>query len=304
MSITFGKPYSDGRGICPGVALSQGTLFVAVHTDSQSIKYRVGNVDRDTLTLRLGSIVPLPFIRGAPSVAIRDDVVVCVFEHLESLYYLVGAVSGDNISFGGQRYYDQGLQPSIALGTEFPNMVEVHKSQITSGIYCRAGAIDIHKNIVFGGSRKFDTGQVPKVALMGSTAVSVHRSEARGKQKNLYYNVGKVVDVLDCSFSDGVQYYDVSKSGGAASSKPSPAVALTNSLIAIEVHNISGDHTATELSYFFGTVNPATKRIDWPEKPTSIGQAGGPPSIAVNDSGLVVLAYTRNGELIYQAGRF
>ncbi len=77
---------------------------------------------------------------------------------------------------------------------------------------------------------------------------------------------------------------------------------MTSNLIAIEVHNSGqGD---TELSYFFGSVDPGKEKIGWPETPTPIEVFGSSPSVAANNDDVVVVAYTRGGELTYLVGTF
>jgi len=300
MAITFGTPLPQGRGEAPSVAVNDQSIVVSVHVEGGSIRYQVGRVDKQSRTLRLGSVKTL----GAgeyPSIAINNNnLVVCVFERDgKSVYSVAGPVDGDTIRFGTEVRYDSGKRPGVGINDN-GSALEVHMSESGgAGVYCRVGPYDRSKgNIIWGGSSKYDTGQIPKVALDGTGAAEVHRSES--SNHDLYYNLG-VLQNRSHNLGGGIQYYDTRKDGGSDDATPAPSVALTSSQIAIEVHDVGeGD---SQLSYFFGKVNG--DRIGWPETPTAISKVfGSAPVVAANDNGVVVVTYTRSNVLNYLVGTF
>lgn len=309
MAISFGDPVTKGFGATPSVAVNNQSVVVAVHEDAGKLYYRVGRANKPGLTLELGDSHVLA--QGGsdnlfPSVTLANsNLVVCVFESNNSLYSIAGRVDADAgiIKLGNVQPYDSGKRPGAAVRDD-GIVIEVHMSESGSGIYCTVGKVQSDLTIRWPkGSRKYDTGQAPKVALRGDLALEVHRSEST--PPTLYYNVG-MIDARDsrnlsCAFNDGVKYYDTRNSGGNSNSEPSPVIALTSELIAIEFHDV--DRIESTLAYFFGTVDNTSGKVLWPEKPTAI-DFGASPSVSVNDEGVAVLAYTHNNALTYRVGRF
>jgi len=298
MSITFGKPISQGTGDSPSIAVNDQLVAVSVHVEGGSIVYRVGSVDKKNRTLQLGDGKHL--VAGEyPTVAINNNnVVVCVFERNgKDVYSVAGQVSGTSIQFGPETRYDDGKRPSVGINDN-GTALEVHMSEGGAGVYCRVGPYDQAKRTIkFGGSSKYDTGQVPKVALNGTAAVEVHRSETANY--NLYYNLG-MVEGNSHNLGGGTKYYDVRKGGASDDATPSPSIALTNDQIAIGFQDQGeGD---SKLSYFFGRV--AGKTIGWPETPTFLSEFGTAPNVAVNNNGVAVVTYTRNRVINYLVGTF
>jgi hypothetical protein len=286
-----------GSGETPSIAINSQSTVVSVHVEKGAIVYRVGRVDKKTRTLKLGASKPL---RGGerPTIALnRENLAVCVFEQeRKSIFSVIGFVNPEagTIGFGQDRNYDSGVTPSVALRDD-GNALEVHKSQRADSLYCKVGPFD-GANISWGSSDGGDDGQEPRAALAGDVACEVHRSET--SPADLYYNVGSInAEKRSCSLSGGTQYYTIPGGG-----TPSPALALTSNLIAIEVHNEGQGDTA--LSYFFGSVDAGKERIGWPDKPTAMDVFGSSPSVAANNDDVVVVAYTRGGQLTYLVGTF
>src|SRR4051794_32314467 len=101
MAITFGTPLSQGTGDSPSIAVNDQSTAVTVHAEGGSIVYRVGTVDKNSRTLRLGDRRPLA--AGAyPCIAINNNnLVVCVFERNDKeVYSVAGTLNGTAIEFG------------------------------------------------------------------------------------------------------------------------------------------------------------------------------------------------------------
>ena len=299
MSITFGTPIAQGSGEALSAAINNQSIAVSVHVEGDSIFYRVGTVDKKNRTLRLGDNKFLT--AGAfPTIAINNNnVVVCVFErNNKDVFSVAGTIESGTIKFGPETRYDSGKRPGVGI-TDNGLALEVHMSESGAGVYCRVGPFDRSKRTIkWGGSSKYDTGQVPQVALSGAAAAEVHRSET--SSYNLYYNLG-TLGANSHSLAGGIQYYDTRNGGGSGDATPSPSIAITSSQIAIEVHDLGeGD---SQLSYFFGRVDG--KEIGWPETPTPIQNVfGSAPSVAANNDGVALVAYTRGRVLNYLVGTF
>jgi hypothetical protein len=296
-AITFGTPLTMGSGVNPSIAINNQSIVVTVHVESGAVVYRVGRVNKKTRTLRLSASRPLTRAEQ-PAIALNNqNLAVCVYERdRKAIFSVAGFVKPDTdtIGFGQEKMYDSGVTPSVALRDD-GNALEVHKSESGKGLYCHTGPFS-NGNINWGDSDGGDNGQAPAAALAGNVACEVHRSES--SPSDLYYNVGTInTQKRSCSLSGGNFYYTVPNGSG-----PSPAVALTSNLIAVEVHDGGGGDTA--LSYFFGTVNPDKKKITWPDTPTAMNVFGSTPSVAADNDDVVVVAYTRGGQLTYLVGTF
>lgn len=297
-AITFGTPLTMGSGDTPSIAINNQSIVVTVHVESGAVVYRVGRVDKKNRTLRLSASKPLTAGAERPTIALNNqNLAVSVYERdRKSIFSAPGFVNPDTntIGFFAGKSYDSGVTPSVALRDD-GNALEIHKSERADGLYCKVGPFK-NGSIDWGSSHGGDYGQAPKVALAGSVACEVHRSES--SPADLYYNVGTIdAQKRSCSLSGGTFYYTVPNG-----SAPSPALALTSNLIAVEVHDGGGGDTA--LSYFFGTVNPDKKKITWPDTPTAMNVFGSTPSVAANNDDVVVVAYTRGGQLTYLVGTF
>jgi hypothetical protein len=296
-AITFGAPLTMGSGTTPSIAINNQSVVVSVHVESGAVVYRVGKVNKKNRTLQLGSSMPLTRGADKPTIALNNqNLAVCVYEQdRKSIYSVAGFVKADgSIGFGQEKRYDSGVTPSVSLRDD-GNALEVHKSESGNGLYCHTGPYT-NGNINWGDSYGGDNGQAPESALAGNVACEVHRSES--SPSDLYYNVGTInTQKRSCSLSGGTFYYTVPNGSG-----PSPSLALTSNLIAVEVHDGGGGDTA--LSYFFGTVNPDKKKITWPDTPTAMNVFGSTPSVAANNDDVVVVAYTRGGQLTYLVGTF
>jgi len=304
-AITFGKPpLSKGSGATPSIAINDQLIVVTVHLESGSIVYRVGSANKKSRTLRLNESRPL--ISGErPTVALNRNQVVCSYGRGDSIFSRAGTdidAEAGTIQWGPETKIDSGKTPSVALDQD-GTALDVHRSESGIGVYCEVGPYDAAKKTINwpGSGSKYDTGELPRVALNGTVACEVHRSETA--RYDLYYNVGSVNPKnRSCSLGGGNQYYDTRSGGADNGATPAPSVALTNNLIAIEVHDLgNGD---SPLAYFFGTVDAKDQKIGWPKSPTPIDVFGSAPSVAVNNGGVVTVAYTAGGVLTYLVGTF
>jgi hypothetical protein len=173
--------YDDG--VQPSVAITNNGLVVEVHK-SQGAKHtlwhRVGRVKGDTIDWGNDN-KSIEYDKGVqPSVAITNDglvVEVHKSENFDTLYYHVGRVEGDRITWGGSHDYDKGVQPSVAI-TNDGLVVEVHKSENFDSLYYHVGRVNGDK-IDWGKSQKYDDGVQPSVAITNDgLVVEVHKSQS------------------------------------------------------------------------------------------------------------------------------
>lgn len=211
-----------------------------------------------------------------PSIGVAGATVVEVHQSASTLWYHVGSLTGDLVSFGASHNYDSGLNPAAAVNAA-GTVVEVHETQspISAGMYYHVGQVDpVGQEISFGASYEYDSGDNPKVALNdGNVVVEVH--ESNGLSTKMWYHVG-IVDPSGQTISFGGSHdYD---------NGVTPAISLNNNLVVVEVHQSDGPSTA--LWYHVGVVDPVGKTISFGDSQNY--DSGSNPSVALTDDGFVI----------------
>jgi hypothetical protein len=189
-----------------------------------------------------------------------------------TLWYHVGRLDGNTLTWGRSWKYDDGITPTVALNDQ-GSVVEVHRTQnpLSSSLWYRVGTVNPSAlSINWGNSSQFDDGGNPSVALNnGGVAVEVHETSNLINNK-MWYRVGRLEgNTLQWGPS---RDYDEGRT---------PSVALNNNGLAVEVHKSQGHDT---LWYRVGRVNG--DRIDWGASHQY--QDGVQPSVALTDDGFVI----------------
>lgn len=192
-----------------------------------------------------------------------------------TLWYHVGNLTGDLVSFGASHKYDDGINPAVAVNTA-GTVVEVHETQspFSSSMYYHVGRVDASKKTIeFGGSHEYDSGNKPKVTLNNSSViVEVH--ESNGLSPTMWYHVGTVDPSSKRIDFGGSHNYD---------SGATPSIAINNNVV-VEVHQSNGH--STKLWYHVGEVDPASKTIEFGA--SHHYDSGTNPSVALTDDGFVI----------------
>jgi hypothetical protein len=227
-----------------------------------------------------------PYDSGSlPSIGIANGNTVEVHQSqgATTLWYHVGNLTGDLVSFGGSHNYDSGINPAVAVNAT-GTVVEVHETQspFSSGMYYHVGQVDgASQTINFGGSHNYDSGNKPKVALNNSNVV-VEVHESNGVSSNMWYHVG-IVDVVNQTIDFGGSHnYD---------SGATPAIAINNNNVVVEVHQSNGP--STNLWYHVGVVDPVAKTINFGGSYNY--DSGACPSVALTDDGFVIEVHQSQG---------
>jgi hypothetical protein len=144
------------------------------------------------------------------------------------------------------------------------------------------------RDVNLGLAVKYDDGRKPNIAINNNAVVEVHESE--GLSHNLWYRVG-TPNQATVHWGDSHQYDQGS----------SPAVALNNKNVAVEVH-VSEWH---QLWYHVGTVSGKSKSVSWGDSRKYDEGMSMSPRVAVNDDGVVVEVHQSQEEdtLWYHLGK-
>lgn len=209
-----------------------------------------------------------------PDISVSNGTVVEVHQSQggTTLWYHVGLLTGDLVSFGPSYNYDSGVTPSVALNSS-GTVVEVHKSQGNSGLWYHVGTVDPgNETINLGGSNQYDDGQTPSIAMNDQNVViEVHQSQGNA---GLWCHVGVVNpsgQVIDFS---GSSQYDQGTT---------PSIAINNSNVVVEVHKSQGN---AGLWYHVGVVDPNNKTVSFGSSVNY--DSGANPSVALTDDGFVI----------------
>lgn len=199
---------------------------------------------------------PHKYDNGAsPSIAVNAEGIAVEVHQSQStstLWYHVGPTNGGVWSSGGSHKYDSGCLPSVAMN-DAGTVVEVHESDgLSSNMWYHVGAVNgAADGVDWGSSHKYDTGKKPKVALNNrGVVVEVHESD--GASSNMWYHVGTVNTSNKTVDWGSSHQYDSGRT---------PAVALNNNGVVVEVHQSDG--LSYNLWYHVGVVNTGNKTIDW-----------------------------------------
>jgi hypothetical protein len=184
-----------------------------------------------------------------------------------------------DVFFNFPNQYDSGIIPSVGIANS--TVVEVHQSQGASTLWYHVGGLtgDL---VGFGASHKYDDGIHPAVAVnTADTVVEVHETQSPFSS-GMYYHVGQV-DASNKSIAFGSSHnYD---------SGNKPKVALNNSNVVVEVHESNGP--SSNMWYHVGIVDPSDKSIAFGGSHNY--DSGATPSIAINNSNVVVEVHQSNG---------
>lgn len=101
----------------------------------------------------------------------------------ETLWCHVGKVDADRktITWGSSHKYDSGNSPSIAIYSNPPCVVEVHKTQSHDTLSYHLRKVDTNsKTINWGPSFQYGTGKDPQIVIdaSGSKVVKSHKSQS------------------------------------------------------------------------------------------------------------------------------
>jgi GH18 family chitinase len=231
----------------------------------------------------------------APAIALNsENVVVEVHQSgdANTLWYHVGKVDRDKITWGGSIYYDDGILPSVAINND-GLVVEVHEKGASDGtLWYHVGRVEDNK-INWGGSIYLDHGLKPSVAITNDgLVVEVHETD--GGDGRLWYHIGRVDgDNKIINWGEGT-YLDHGLK---------PSVAITTDGLVVEAHETDGGDGT--LWYHIGRVDGDNKIINW---------GGGTyldnglyPSVAITNDGLVIMVYhsqpTPTGIIVYNVGK-
>jgi 8-oxo-dGTP pyrophosphatase MutT (NUDIX family) len=225
------------KGVRPSVAINNNGLVVEVHK-SQGLKntfwHRLGQVEGGTIKWRNNDTSTEYGAGLEPSVAITDDeLVVEVHQSIihdegsGQLYYQVGRVKGDTIDWGESHYYDNGVQPSVAI-TNDGLVVEVHTSQNFNTLYYHVGRVKGDNTIDWGESHYYNDGVYPSVAITNDgLVVEVHQSQSHN---TLWYRGTGQVN------SNTIDDWDDKKKSKNFGDGTTPRVAC-NGQLAVETHS-------------------------------------------------------------------
>ena len=286
-SITWGNSINEGTGRYPSVAINTNGVVVEVHEhhNNDELWYRVGMVDTDSKTINWGS--SHKYDTGLQSHVATDDSLNVVENHKsqnhDTLWCHVGKVDADRktITWGSSHTYDSGTSPSIAIYSNPPCTVEVHKSQSHDTLFYRHGKVDTNsKTIYWGPSFEYDTGKDPQIAVdaSGSKVVENHKLE----KHDLWCHVGTVDG--STIYWEPRKHYDKGIS---------PRIAISSSgLVVIENHQSQNHET---LWYRVGKVDADRETITWGSSHKC--DSGMSPSIAINDN-LTVIEVHETGSSI------
>ncbi|MFA8300845.1 MAG: hypothetical protein ACEPOV_11830 [Hyphomicrobiales bacterium] len=199
---------------------------------------------------------------------------------LGNIYFRVGSVDHNVISWTPSVKYDTGQTPGVAIN-DHNTVVEVHKTEspFVNGIYYHVGT-HTGTTIEWGNGFQYDNGTTPQVALNNNNVVvEVHKSQGN---YGLWYHVG-IVDPVARTISWGNSYkYD----GGGVN----PSIAINNNNVAVEVHQAP---TSGRIWYRVGHIDPNSKTISWGNSVDY--QSGSQPDVALLDNGYVIEVHRSEG---------
>ncbi|HWW62292.1 MAG TPA: hypothetical protein VN181_13050, partial [Thermoanaerobaculia bacterium] len=219
-----------------------------------------------------------------PGVAINENGLVLEVHKNEggwSLYARTGNLEDATIAWndtGSNRgSYTSGSEPACAMN-RYGDIVEVHKREVGDKLYAMYGKAS-GTSITWGDSNDYDgDGHLPAVALNDSgRCVSVFQKNTN----QVRYCVGSI-DTGD----EEVNFEDPHD----LATGTTPKVAMDNAANVIAVWNVSG-----EMRYCVGKVDSDGETIAWGTILTPPPKFGLKPSVALTNSGYVILVYNSAG---------
>ena len=158
---------------------------------------------RDTI-LRLSGVVPRHPIHGKfPAVAVNDHGIIMELHqpYITSsiIYYQVGSVNGEKISFTEPYDLDRGRFPKVAINNA-NRVVEVHEGKLRRHIYYRIGTIEVPRggnlSCKWEGNKSTQLnnkwGRFPAVAVYENTALITYDRSYGSYKTN--YHIGTIND--------------------------------------------------------------------------------------------------------------
>ena len=241
-----------------------------------------------------------------PSIALNDNNTVVEVHRSgsnSSLYYSIGTLSGEEITFGNSVNYDTGIRPVVSINND-DSIVEIHKSASNDGLWIHTGSVVTISNSIFGFSystRLIDwgpsrslnnSGVYPSIALNDNNLVmEVHQSQ---HSDDIWYRVGNA----DFN-SENIDWWSTAKCltcNGSVSGE-NPQVSLNNNNEFIVVW-----HSGIQLYSQTGTLF-ANKTMQWGEVVNY--DSGYRPSVALMDDGSSVEVhqskYDGSNDVVHQS---
>jgi hypothetical protein len=253
-NIFLGLGFDFDNGTRPGVAINAKGTVVEVHKNEAgyALYARTGTIDQATVRWNDTGGDRKNYTKGMdPACAINaNNVIVEVHKNEEGkkLYAMYGSVSGDKITWGGsKRYDDDGEQPAVAV-IDSGLALTVYQRRGQKELRLRFGSADgSKKEVLFGASSNFASGTDPKVAMNNKRQVVA----VWGQDNKPRIRIGTVN-----GSENGVDWWldeDVASSGAT------PAVALTDDgFIAVVFKS-----AAVEVRQRTAWIDAANRKIVW-----------------------------------------
>lgn len=309
-TLNWTKATKFDTGVDPSVAVNENGRILEFHQGAHtaSVHYTFGQISGNDV--EWGTTQRLESGDGTfnyyPSVAVTKDnwVIVVTSDGLSKrssdLRYWLGFFYPTNgihqeIQWRVKgRRFDSGYHGSVAVARD-GTIAEVHESGSNGkGLYYRVGHIRLVDNelqIVWSSGDKgvyYDDGINPSISINDKGDV-VEMHQVTGENK-LHYIRGRLTPgSLNLSKTNSVRYL---------SNDHSPAVALTNSQLAVEAHT----RTAYARSAA-GYLNADGVTIDWNPGPTFTSTLGYRPALATNSDWLVTEFEDESKNLFYSLAR-
>jgi hypothetical protein len=218
----------------------------------------------------------------------------------DQLWYRVGKVQGDKITWGGSRKLDDiGYWPAITISKE-GYVIVLHSdrpAKLLSQLFYKVGKIDPNGDqnqpiAWLTGSKNWDQGFHSSIAINDNgVIVGVH--ETGGGGSGLYYRIGRL---LNPAGGDYGMHWDSGPWGIYYDEGINPHIAINDKNEIVQVHQVAGESL---LHYRRGVVNGSAILFEPSRRYDNYAEQ---PAIAVLDSGLVLEVHGLGG-LIYRTGR-
>lgn len=167
------KAFHDGR--YAALATDGYRLFATYNSKyTRRLYYQTGILDIEKQSISPQESGSSYEIGRFPSIAKAGNMIIEVHqgESLETLWYKIATIQGEDIVWGKTHRYDSGVYPSIAVNGN--TIVEVHMndSDYPDKIWYHIGTINPDtKTITWGSSRFISKGYNPQVSLNGSNVI-------------------------------------------------------------------------------------------------------------------------------------
>ncbi|WP_196894331.1 hypothetical protein [Aureivirga marina] len=198
------------------------------------------------------------------------------------------------VVFSSAKSFDPSQRPTIAMNAK-GQIISVHQSNgILNKLYYNNGILNSNnENIFWGSSHGYDSGQWPIVAMNDNGVVVEIHETSNVMNDFIWYHVG-IWNENKMEFGSSHKLYkDDLYSQGAK-----PSITINNNNQVIVIYESYGS-TPVSIHYNIGTVNLATKEIDWVQGKgieAISNQTHNPhfPKVTMNNSGDVLLVWYKN----------